>query len=385
LTGAKAKELFSLLANSLNEPIQLPAKSLFVPITRRQNAPHRNAATTQIKDPLERIMNTTSQATGSKAVIPVDAINAATGELSQDSLLNDLLSGLEDVVSAAPVSLMEQDMLALLDVEAPMTLAVAGAVIEVPEELTGPAPTMGDAVRAGLKAESKKNAAADKKATNGKATPKAGDKTQKAAPKAGKGKAADTETPTVNAEEPENVKALTGAEPGESSPEVTTEPAKKTAAPRMTFALKSEKIVHKLGDKAKEFLILDAKDAELSDEELAAKQAAVLAAVDQMAIKIGEKAVMLMNFLKNGGKLNEIMKRTFTVLIRDGFLTSGAKGNLVTNFELKPYSPGTAASQSNQMFGLFPALGICHEKSAGRMELNEDSTILIKMKAELGL
>lgn len=331
-------------------------------------------------------MTTTSQATGSQAIIPVDAMNAATGELSQDSLLNDLLSGLEDVTSApaAPVNLLEQDMLDLLDVSTPMKAAVIGAVVEIPEELTAApvvaAPTLGDVVRAGVKAESKKNAAADKKATSGK---KAG---EKAAPKGGKRKAAETEAPTVNAEAGESVKALTGAEEPESSPAVTTEPQKKTPAPRMTFALKSEKIVHKLGDKAKEFLILDTKDLELSDEELQAKQEALLKYIDEeLAVKIGEKSVMLFNWLRNGGKLNEIMKRAFTVLLNDGHLTSGSKGNLVTNFESKPYSPGTAASQSNQIFGLFPLLGICNSKSGGRMDLNPTSTIVLKIKEELGL
>lgn len=333
-------------------------------------------------------MTTTSQAVDSQAAFPVDALNAGSAELSQDSLLNDLLSGLEDVTAtpAAPVSLLEQDMLDLLDVETSMTLAVAGAVVEVPEELVAPvvaAPTMGDAVRAGLKADkaqSKKGAAGDKKATGGK---KAG---EKAAPKGGKRNAGATEAPGVNAEAGENVKALTGSESGESSPEATTEPQKKTPTPRMTFAKKSEKIVHKLGDKASEFLALDTADLELTEEELKAKQDALLKYIDEeLAVKIGEKAVMLMGYLRNGGKLNEIMRRTFTVLLRDGFLTSGSKGNLVTDFERKPYSPGTAASQSNQMFGLFPLLKICHAKSAGRMELNENSTILIKMKAELGL
>lgn len=330
-------------------------------------------------------MNTTSQATGSQALIPVDAINAATGELSQDSLLNDLLSGLEDVTAApsAPVNLLEQDMLDLLDVPNPVLAGEAPIIAEEPAQPVVAAPTLGDVVRAGVKAESKKNAASDKKATGGKKATATG---EKAAPKGGKRKAADTQAPGVNAEEPENVKALTGAEDGESSPEATTEPAKKAPTPRMTFALKSEKIVHKLGDKAKEFLVLDTKDLELSDEELAAKQAALLEYIDkELAVKIGEKATMLFGFLRNGGKLNEIMKRTFTVLLRDGHLTSGAKGNLIMNFEQKPYSPGTAASQSNQMFGLFPLLSICHAKSGGRMELNEDSTILQKMKLELGL
>lgn len=166
---------------------------------------------------------------------------------------------------------------------------------------------------------------------------------------------------------------------------VVAQPTPAQRAPRLTFALQSQKIAHRLGDKAREFLIMDIKDAELSDAELGVKQAALLKVVDLMAVKVGEKASMLFGYLREGGKLNEVMRRTFTVLIADGFLSVGDKGNLITNLEKKPYSIGTCRSQSTQMFQLFPALGICHEREAGKLMMNPDSTILLKMKAELGL
>ena len=162
------------------------------------------------------------------------------------------------------------------------------------------------------------------------------------------------------------------------------EPAK-APAPRQVFALKSEKIAHKLGEKKTEFLILDVKDNDLEAGALKIKQAAILDSVDSMAVKVGEKATMLFGYLRNGGKLNEVMRRTFTVLLRDGFLSTGDKGNLITELEKKPYSMGTCRSQATQMFQLFPALSICHEKSGGKLALNTDSTIVRKMKAELGL
>lgn len=147
---------------------------------------------------------------------------------------------------------------------------------------------------------------------------------------------------------------------------------------------KSQKVVAKLGEKASEFLLLELADAELDEEALKLKQEAVLAEIDGLAKKVGEKATMLFGWLKNGGALNEVMKRAFTVLISEGELTSGNKGNLQTNLLAKPYSPGTAASQANQVFMLFPALKVT-KKEKGRMVLNEDSLILMKAKAELGL
>ena len=147
---------------------------------------------------------------------------------------------------------------------------------------------------------------------------------------------------------------------------------------------KSQKVVAKLGEKASEFLILELADAELDEAALKAKQETVLAEIDGLAKKVGEKATMLFGWLKNGGKLNEVMLRTFEVLVTNGEITSGAKGNLQQSLLAKPYSPGTAASQANQMFMLLPALKVTR-KEKGRMVANEDSVILAKARAELGL
>lgn len=147
---------------------------------------------------------------------------------------------------------------------------------------------------------------------------------------------------------------------------------------------KSQKVVAKLGERASEFLLLEINDASLDEEALKLRQEEVLAEVDGLAKKVAEKATMLFGWLKNGGKLNEVMLRTFKVLIEDGEITSGVKGNLQSNLMAKPYSAGTAASQANQMFMLLPALKVT-KKEKGRMVANPESLILAKAKAELGL
>lgn len=152
------------------------------------------------------------------------------------------------------------------------------------------------------------------------------------------------------------------------------------------FAKTSEKIAHRLGDKAGDFLVLEMADATLSAEELTAKQAEMMKAFDATSqIKVREKMVQLFGYLRNGGKLNEVMRRSFTVLIADGQLTSGDKGNLHLNLLTKPYSPGTARAQSGQIFSLFPALKIVVKSERGVYVANPDSVILQTMKTTLGL
>jgi hypothetical protein len=156
--------------------------------------------------------------------------------------------------------------------------------------------------------------------------------------------------------------------------------------PRITRVTGKESAVlaAKLGDKVGDFLVLETADAALDADALKAKQDDVLTSIDALAKKVGEKATMLFGWMKNGGTLNEVMKRTFTVMARDGELTSGNKGNLQTDLLSKPYSPGTSASQANQMFMLLPALKITI-KEKGKMVPNPDSLIYMKAKAELGL
>ncbi|MCY1306063.1 hypothetical protein D9M70_558970 [compost metagenome] len=78
------------------------------------------------------------------------------------------------------------------------------------------------------------------------------------------------------------------------------------------------------------------------------------------------------------------MRRTFTVLHRDGFLTSGEKGNLQLDLLAKPYSLGTARAQSSQMFALLPLLKIA-TREKGKMVANPDSALLPQIKARLAL
>lgn len=160
---------------------------------------------------------------------------------------------------------------------------------------------------------------------------------------------------------------------------------KEPAAPRPGTSDKtSVKIAHRLGDKAGDYLLLEITDAELSAEDLAVKQAEMMKGFDATSqIKVREKMVQLFGYMRNGGKLNEVMRRAFAVLIAEGQLTSGDKGNLHLNLLTKPYSAGTARAQSGQIFSLFPALKIVVKSERGIYVANPNSMILETMKAAL--
>lgn len=169
---------------------------------------------------------------------------------------------------------------------------------------------------------------------------------------------------------------------------------KEPKAPRVTSVTHraGDLLLAKLGENAKDFLVFEVNDAALDATALDEKTEAFIARMnvldkdsdDYIADKVRDKAIQLFGFIKNGGVLNKVMRLNFEALIRDGELTSGNKGNSQTALLSVPLSAGTSASQSNQIFMLFPLLNIT-KREKGRMLANPDSLILMKMQAELGL
>lgn len=163
---------------------------------------------------------------------------------------------------------------------------------------------------------------------------------------------------------------------------------KEPKAPRVTSLTHTpaERLMAMLGGN-KAFLTFDTTEDTIASEKRADEFLAAMDDRDAIADKVKDKAIMLLTWINSGkdvGALNEVLRRSFEVLLKDGELTGGAKGNLQQNLLGKPYSPGTAASQANQMFMLFPILGIT-TKEKGRMVLNPTSTIAEAMKIKLGV
>lgn len=179
--------------------------------------------------------------------------------------------------------------------------------------------------------------------------------------------------------------------------EIESETIAKKAKPAKEKAVKAQRVTsvtHKPGDRLvallggdKSLLVLDSSKSEALQEQDTNEFIALMNTKGGIADKVKDKAIMLMTWLnstKDASALNDVLRRAFTVLFAEGVLTSGKAGNLQENLLSKPYSLGTAASQSNQVFMLFPLLGIA-VKEKGRLVLSEDSAIagLVRAKLEL--
>ena len=205
------------------------------------------------------------------------------------------------------------------------------------------------------------------------------------------GAVADEAKIAVYAEQPagsDTVEAIEVVKPAKKAkaPKVAKAPKEpKEKKERIFFSKKSDRIKHKLGDKVGDFLILEVGDVVLEADALKARQDEILNDIDtKLAKKVGEKAAQLLDWYSKGGKLNEIMLRAFSTLVREGELTSGDKGNLQQDLLAKPYSLGTARSQANQVFMLFPFFKIT-VKEKGKMIMNPDSVMLAKARAQLAI
>ena len=177
----------------------------------------------------------------------------------------------------------------------------------------------------------------------------------------------------------------------DDAPKAEPKKKKEPTAPRTTYvnASKSKVLLDRLSGDTSE-LVLEMSDIDLSEEELAKKQRAFLAVLNNQPAtttdgatvqkKVAEKVVILFTMFKQNKGWNEVMYRTFKLLLTDGYIQSGDKGNLVQELLKKPYSIGTARAQAGQMMQMLPLLKIATETSKGRLEINEDSTILHRLR-----
>ena len=193
--------------------------------------------------------------------------------------------------------------------------------------------------------------------------------------------------------------------PAASADAEVAKPEKKASAPKKapttarttyTNSKASEVLKSRLGGSVADDLVLEVADADLTPEQLQAKQQELLdilnvrprqSADGSTQKKVAEKVVLLFSYLKTGGKLNEVLNRTFRVLVRDGYVQMGKQGNLFADLLAKPYSVGTANAQGGQMMQMLPLLKIAlpDASNKGRLVVNPDSVILMRMVQMLGL
>lgn len=179
----------------------------------------------------------------------------------------------------------------------------------------------------------------------------------------------------------------------ESEGDVDTTPVKATKAKKvkepkapkefrktMATSRKSEVITSRLGANSHEFFALEMADADLSEEELKAKQEEMLARIDSIAKKIGEKAVNVISWLAGRAKLSNYTDQAISLLIEKGEITSK---DLLEHYKARPYSEGTSRSQSQQLMKLLPEMkvGVMEGKT---MKLNPESLIVAKFQEGTG-
>lgn len=140
---------------------------------------------------------------------------------------------------------------------------------------------------------------------------------------------------------------------------------------------KSEALVKSLGSKVNDYLTLNLADIALPEAEQQAKREALLAAIDVLPIKIGEKVVNLYAHIANGANLSNYTKIAIYLLVKDGELSSKT---LKDAYMARPYTEGTANSQATQMMKLLPTLGLA-TRNAGKLIVNPDSVLLPSIQA----
>lgn len=134
---------------------------------------------------------------------------------------------------------------------------------------------------------------------------------------------------------------------------------------------KSEALATALGDKLDTLLMVDSDDLALPADEQFDKRIALLERIDGLPKKIGEKATNLFAHVSKGAQLSNYTKIAINLLAANGEMTSK---QLKDTYLARPYSEGTASSQTTQLMNLLPALGIA-KKEAGKLVVNPTSTL----------
>lgn len=136
---------------------------------------------------------------------------------------------------------------------------------------------------------------------------------------------------------------------------------------------KADALVKALGSKLNDYLTLNNADAMLDASALQAKVDAKLQEIEGLPVKIQEKVVNFYAHLVNGAALSNYTRMALELLVKQGELTSK---QLRDAYIARPYSQGTANSQTTQLMKLLPTLGLATREANGRLVANPDSTLL---------
>jgi hypothetical protein len=141
-----------------------------------------------------------------------------------------------------------------------------------------------------------------------------------------------------------------------------------------------------LGPNLAQMLLLDVADAELTGEALAAKVAENRAMFKTLAVKVQNRATNIIELCaRKTNRINPATDMVIRLLSKDGFLTTGDKGNMHTRMCASGYKPDAARAMGNSTLGMLRALKIVTGTDKGRYEPNQDSAILALLSERLSL
>lgn len=107
---------------------------------------------------------------------------------------------------------------------------------------------------------------------------------------------------------------------------------------------------------------------------------AISAKIDNLAKKIGEKAVNVLRNRNNPANLQVYTRIGIEKLVAAGTMTSkDLTDHYHTGAGGKSYTIGTARAQGNQLMTLLPALKIANATAKGTLEVNPNSAILAEL------
>ena len=176
-----------------------------------------------------------------------------------------------------------------------------------------------------------------------------------------------------------------GAAPtGESSDAVAAEPVK-VKRERKHYADKVDRLKDRVGASLSEYTVLTTADAMVDESELGAVMERTLEIIRAMNSKEKNRASNFIEFLSGKkAKLNNVLERVLRVLDRDGFIQTGAEGNVIKDLIARPYSIASARAMGGNTIGMYADLKVILADGKGRFVANPDSLLLAKARSLLG-
>lgn len=172
--------------------------------------------------------------------------------------------------------------------------------------------------------------------------------------------------------------------PDSAAPAAATE--KKPATPRVPrkhYTDRAERLKDQLGAGLEAVSMLTPQDATMAKDDAIERTLAIIKGMNK---KEQNRASNLVEFITGKrASLNTVLDRLLKLLHKDGFLTTGDKGNVMENLLAKPYAPNSARAMGANTVAVFADLMLIKADGRGRYVPNPESVLLALCNQKLGL